>query len=80
MTTYYLSMNQGTVPTEGNVAEATSAPTADVIVTLGSNPVPAANMSRKFVVAALQAMINYILTDDPDNPNKAGAGTLPLTK
>lgn len=80
MTTYYLSGSMGTAPLEANVAEATSSPTADVIVTIGSGSLASTAISRKLTVLWLLAMINWLLTDDPDNPAKSGAGTIPMTR
>lgn len=80
MTTYYLSLNAGQTPSESNVAEATGSPTADAILVIGSGNVAAANISRHWLAQAVIAFGNYLLTDDPDNPGKSGAGTIPLTK
>lgn len=81
MTTYYISLSQGTkLPTGPNVAEATSAPTADAYLVIGSGALPAASISRAWLLNALRAFIDYVGTDDPANPNRAGTGVLPLTK
>lgn len=75
MTAFYLSLKVGQVPSEANVAEATSGPTADVIVELGTGNAAITNMSRQWSVSALQAIINYILTDDP---KIGGSGVLTM--
>lgn len=77
MTTYYLSLNAGQTPSQANVAEATSAPTADFILTIGSGANPAANLSRGNLVAALNAFLAYVLGDDK---RAGGAMVLPLTE
>lgn len=65
MTTYYLSLKAGQVPSQANVAEATSSPTADVVLTLGGGTVPEGNLSRGFIIAALNAFLAYVGGDDP---------------
>ncbi len=68
MTIRYLSMDQGVnLPGIGqSPTVATSAPTADVIVELG-DLVPLVNLSRSYVLAALQTIMSYILADAPQN-------------
>jgi hypothetical protein len=67
MTTYYLSGSGGQVGmTEASntgVAEATSAPTADVVVTLGGGNTAIGQMSRETALQVLRACINYIKSD-----------------
>lgn len=63
MTTYYLSASGGqtglTEACDTGVAEATSAPTADVVVTFANAP----NTSRETALNVLRACINYIKSD-----------------
>lgn len=73
MTTTYLSLTGHQVPSEANIAEATSSPSTDFMVLLGGGSVTLGNMSRAWTVLALQAAANYILTDDPKT---GGAGVL----
>lgn len=77
MTTYFLSTNAGLVPNQANVSEATSSPSADVQLNIGGGTVPAANLSRSFVVSVLQSFIAYILADDK---RAGGTAVLPLTE
>jgi hypothetical protein len=66
MTTYYLSASQGqtgvSVTASTGVAEATSAPTADVVVTFANIAV-----SRGSVMKILEGIRNYLHTD-ANNP------------
>jgi hypothetical protein len=67
LTVYYLS---GSTSQPGfsqanntGVAEATSLPAADVVVSLGADGTPVTSLSRGGCVRVLQAIINYINSD-----------------